>query len=56
MDHRKLKRMEDQKVNASVLLRRGNNIIKRSRELEGHGMKKGGKRGAESGMGGDGDI
>ena len=54
MDHRKLKRMEDQKVNASVLLRRGNNIIKRSRELEGHGMKKGGKRGAESGMGGDG--
>jgi hypothetical protein len=42
---------EDQRVDASVLLRRGNKIIKRSNTL---GRKRG-KRGAESGMGGDGE-
>jgi hypothetical protein len=31
MDHMKLKRKEDQRVDASVQLRRGNNIIKGSR-------------------------
>jgi hypothetical protein len=31
-DHMKLKRKKDQRVDASVLLRRGNNIIKGSRE------------------------
>ena len=30
-DHMKLKRKEDQRIDASVLLRRGNNIIKGSR-------------------------
>jgi hypothetical protein len=41
-------------VDASVLLRRGNNIIKWSRGWEGLGRKSGrggGKREAESGMG-----
>ena len=53
----KLKKKEDQSVDASVLLRRGNNIIKGSRHLEGLGRKRRGggkKRGEESGMGGDG--
>ena len=40
-----------QRVDASVLLRRRNKIIKRSNTL---GRKRG-KRGAESGMGGDGE-
>jgi hypothetical protein len=31
MDHKKLKRKEDQRVDVSVLLRRGNKIIKGSR-------------------------
>lgn len=31
MDHMKLRRNEDQRVDASVLLRRGNKIIKGSR-------------------------
>ena len=39
MDHMKLKRKED----ASVLFRRGNNIIKGSRERERLGRKKGGE-------------
>jgi hypothetical protein len=34
-DHMKLKRKEDQRVGASVLLRKGNNIIKGSRGWEG---------------------
>jgi hypothetical protein len=57
MDHMKLKRKKDQRVDASsALLRRGNNIIKRSRGWEGLGRKREGveeKRGAESGMGED---
>ena len=46
MDHMKLKRKEDQRVDASVLLRRGNKIIKGSRGWEGLGRKRrGGKKG-----------
>ena len=41
MDHMKLKRKEDQRVDASVILRRGDKIIKGSRECEGHGRKRG---------------
>ena len=37
----KLKREEDQRVDASVLLRRGNKIIKGSRGWEGLGRKRG---------------
>jgi hypothetical protein len=57
-DHMKLKRNEDQRVDASVLLRRGNKIIKLSRGREGLGRKRrwGGGRGEYSGMGGDGDL
>ena len=33
-DHMKLKRKQDQRVDASVLLRRGNNTIKGSRGWE----------------------
>ena len=45
-DHMKLKRKEDQRVDASVLLRRGNKIIKGSRGWEGLGRKRrGGKKG-----------
>ena len=46
----KLKRKEDQRVDASVLLRRGNKIIKGSRGWEGLGRKRrggGDKEGAE---------
>ena len=39
-DHMKLKRKEDQRVDASVLLRRGNKIIKGSRGWEGLGRKR----------------
>ena len=53
-DHMKLKRNEDQRVDASVLLRRGNKIIKGSRGWEVLGKREGGKRGEELGMGGDG--
>jgi hypothetical protein len=43
MDHMKLKRKEDQGMNVSVLLRRGNKIIKGSRGWEGLGrMRRGG--------------
>ena len=38
----KLKRKEDQRVDASVLLRRGTKIIKGSRGWEGLGKKRGG--------------
>ena len=42
-------------MDSSVLLRGGNKIIKGSRGLEELGRKKrGGERGEESGMGGDG--
>jgi hypothetical protein len=52
-DHKKLKRKTN--VDASVLLRRGNKIIKGSRGWEGLWRKRreGGEKGAESGMGGD---
>jgi hypothetical protein len=43
MNHMKLKRKEDQRVDASVLRRRRNNIIKGSRGWEGLGRKKGGQ-------------
>jgi hypothetical protein len=39
----KLKRKEDQRVDASVLLRRGNKIIKGSRGREGLGRKSEGR-------------
>jgi hypothetical protein len=57
MDHMKLKKKEDQRVDASVLLRWGDKIIKGSRGWEGLGRKRRGvqeKRGEDSGMGGDG--
>jgi hypothetical protein len=46
-DHMKLKKQEDQRVDASVLLRRGNNIIKESRRWERLGRKRGGWGGKE---------
>ena len=50
----KLKKKENQKVDASVLLRREIKIIKGSREWKEHGRKKrgGGEKVEESGMGG----
>ena len=39
-DYMKLKRKEDQRVDASVLLRRGNKIIKGSRGWEGLWRKR----------------
>ena len=57
MDHMKLKRKEDQSVDASVLLRRRNNIIKKSRGWKGLGRKRGRggeKEEARSGKGGNG--
>jgi hypothetical protein len=47
MDHMKHKRKEDQRVDASVLLRRGSNIIKGSRGWEGFGRKRRGGRDKE---------
>ena len=54
----KLKMKEDQRVGASVLLRRGSNIIKGSRGWEGLGRKRGRGWGieAESSMRGDEDV
>jgi hypothetical protein len=40
MDHMKLNRKEDQRVNASILLRRRNKIIKGSRGWEELGRKR----------------
>ena len=40
MDYMKLKRKEDQSVDASTLLRKRNNIIKGSREKEELGRKR----------------
>ena len=42
-DHMKLKKKEDQSVDASVLLRRGNKIIMEGRRREGPGRKIGGR-------------
>jgi hypothetical protein len=60
MEHMKFKRKKDQGVDASVLLRRGNKIIKGSRGWEGlweEEKRRRGKRGEESDMGGDaGDV
>jgi hypothetical protein len=53
MDHMKLKRKEDQRVDVSVLLRKGDKIIKGSRGWEGLERKREGERGEESGMAGD---
>jgi hypothetical protein len=41
-DHMKLKRKEDQNVDVSVLLRRGNKLLKGGRGWEGLGRKRGG--------------
>jgi hypothetical protein len=41
MDHMKLKKMEDQIVDNSILLRRGNKIITGGRGLEGFWKKRG---------------
>ena len=46
-DHVKLKKEEDQSVDASVLLRRGNKIIMGDRGWEGLGRERGGKEGGE---------
>ena len=43
-DHMKLKKKEDQRVDASVLLRRGNKIIKGRRGWVGLGRKRRGGR------------
>jgi hypothetical protein len=40
MDHMKLKWKKEQRVDVSVLLRRGNKIIKGSRGWEGLGRKR----------------
>jgi hypothetical protein len=40
-DHMKLKKKEDQRVDASVLLRRGNKILTEGREWVGLGQKRG---------------
>jgi hypothetical protein len=40
MDHMKLKRKKDQRMDTSVLLRWENKIIMRSREWEGIGKKR----------------
>jgi hypothetical protein len=49
IDHMKLKGNEDQTVDTSVLLRRGNRIIKGSSVGEGFGRKRRGGREKESG-------
>jgi hypothetical protein len=41
-DQMKLKRREEETVDASALLRRGSNIIQGSRRWEGLGRRKGG--------------
>jgi hypothetical protein len=43
MDYKKLKRKEDQRVDALVLLKRRNKFIRRGRGWEGLGRKRGGK-------------
>jgi hypothetical protein len=51
-DHRKLKKKEDQSVNASILLRRWNKIIMEGRVRKGTRRERGGRgeRGAGLGM------
>jgi hypothetical protein len=39
-DHMKFKKKEDQSVDASILLRRGNKIIRGGRSREGPGMEE----------------
>jgi hypothetical protein len=60
MDHMKLKNKEDQRVDASVLLRRWNKLIRRSNGLEELASKRrreGEKEGKELVFGGDaGDL
>jgi hypothetical protein len=59
MDHMKLKKKEDQRVDASALLRRGDKIIKGSRGWEGLGRKRRGrgeKRGRIGMVGDGGDV
>jgi len=51
----KLKNKEDQNVGASVLLKRGNQIVKGGRGWEGHGRRGKGERKRGSDMGGDRD-
>ena len=41
-DHMKFKKKEDQSVNASILLRKGNKIITGGRGMKGSGRKRGG--------------
>jgi hypothetical protein len=53
-DHMEFKKKEDQSVDTSVLLRNGNKIIMEGRGEEGHEREGEGKRGAGSGVGGDG--
>jgi hypothetical protein len=54
-DHMKLKRKKDQRVDASILLRSGNKIIKGSRGWEQLGRKRrGNRKREESGTLGDG--
>jgi hypothetical protein len=52
-DHLKLKKKKDQSEDASIILRRGNKIITRSRKRKRHGRERGGggKRGAGLGVG-----
>jgi hypothetical protein len=54
-DHMKLKKKQDQSVDVSVLLRRGNKIITGVRGWEEFGRNRGGrgKRGIGSGAGGE---
>ena len=59
MNHMKLKRTDDQRMDTPVLLRRWNKIIKESRVWEGLGRKR--KRGGEKRRkirygGGGGDV
>jgi len=50
--HMKLKKKKDQSVAASALLRRGNKISMRGRDVEGREEGEG-KEGVGSGVGGD---
>jgi hypothetical protein len=50
-DHMKPKKKEDQRVETSILLRRGNRIIMRGRGREGPGSERGGRGKRRSGSG-----
>ena len=47
-DHMKFKKKEDQSVNASVLLRKGNKIITGGRGMKGSGRERGERGRSES--------